>query len=125
MSDLELVLALLLAAAVLVRPAELVSVPHPIALVLGGLALAAVPGLPRIELEPDVVFLLFLPRCCIQRVVLPQSLLLFHASRGRRERYRFARDGAARGLHPQLGPTVTSSAVFLDEGATVTAAFVS
>jgi monovalent cation/hydrogen antiporter len=36
-------------------------VPYPILLVLGGLALGFVPGLPQVELHPDVVFLLFLP----------------------------------------------------------------
>jgi Na+/H+ antiporter len=36
-------------------------IPYPILLVLGGLVLGFVPSLPRPELEPDVVFLLFLP----------------------------------------------------------------
>src|SRR5206468_13120413 len=35
--------------------------PYPILLVLGGLLLGLVPGLPRAELAPDVVFLIFLP----------------------------------------------------------------
>ena len=33
----------------------------PIALVLGGVAISLIPGLPVIELRPDVVFLMFLP----------------------------------------------------------------
>ena len=41
--------------------ARLVGVPYPILLVLGGLVLGLVPGVPEIELEPDLVFLLFLP----------------------------------------------------------------
>jgi CPA1 family monovalent cation:H+ antiporter len=36
-------------------------VPYPIFLVIGGLVLSFVPGLPRIVLRPDLVFLLFLP----------------------------------------------------------------
>ena len=36
-------------------------VPYPIVLVLGGLGLGFVPGLPRVRLDPDIVFLLFLP----------------------------------------------------------------
>ncbi len=36
-------------------------VPYPILLVLGGLVLGFVPGLPRVQLDPDLVFLLFLP----------------------------------------------------------------
>ena len=36
-------------------------VPFPILLVLGGLAIAFVPGLPRFELPPDLVLIGFLP----------------------------------------------------------------
>jgi Na+/H+ antiporter len=36
-------------------------VPYPIVLVLGGLALGAVPGIPDIELDPDLVLVIFLP----------------------------------------------------------------
>lgn len=35
--------------------------PYPIVFVIGGALLAFIPGLPRIAVEPDVVFLLFLP----------------------------------------------------------------
>jgi monovalent cation/hydrogen antiporter len=37
------------------------SVPYPIPLVLGGLVLGLVPGIPDIELEPDLVLVIFLP----------------------------------------------------------------
>jgi CPA1 family monovalent cation:H+ antiporter len=47
--------------AALATLANRIGVPYPILLVLGGLVLGFVPGLPRVELEPDVVFLLFLP----------------------------------------------------------------
>jgi Na+/H+ antiporter len=59
--DVESLLILMLAAALLVRLADLGNVPAPIVLVLGGLAIALVPGLPTVELEPDTVFLVFLP----------------------------------------------------------------
>lgn len=59
--NVESVLLLLLAAALLVRLADLGKIPAPIVLVLGGLGIALVPGLPEIELDPDVVFLVFLP----------------------------------------------------------------
>jgi Na+/H+ antiporter len=59
--DVEYLLLLLIAAAILVRVAEIVHVSAPIVLVIGGLAIALVPGLPRIALPPEVVFLLFLP----------------------------------------------------------------
>src|SRR5829696_1741561 len=58
----ELVLAgLLFCVAVLVTAARVLAVPYPIFLVIGGLALGLVPGLPRIELDPDLVLLVFLP----------------------------------------------------------------
>ena len=59
--DIESILILVLAAALLVRLADLGKVPAPIVLVLGGLAIAFVPGLPDVELEPDTIFLVFLP----------------------------------------------------------------
>jgi CPA1 family monovalent cation:H+ antiporter len=59
--DIESVLLLLLAAALLVRLAEFGKIPAPIVLVLGGLGIALIPGLPEVELDPDVIFLVFLP----------------------------------------------------------------
>jgi len=59
--DIESILVLVLAAALLVRLADLGRIPPPIALVLGGLAIAFIPGLPDVELEPDTIFLVFLP----------------------------------------------------------------
>jgi Na+/H+ antiporter len=59
--DIEYLILLLAAAAVCVRLADLISVPYPIVLVLGGLAIGFVPSLPDLELDPDVVFLVFLP----------------------------------------------------------------
>ena len=61
MNDIEILIALVAAAILLVRVADAISVPYPIVLVLGGLAIGFVPGGPTLELEPDVVFLVFLP----------------------------------------------------------------
>ena len=61
MADIEFILVLLIAAAALVRIADAVNIPSPIVLVLGGLGIALIPGLPRIVLPPDVIFLIFLP----------------------------------------------------------------
>jgi CPA1 family monovalent cation:H+ antiporter len=58
---IEAVIILLVAATALALLARRIGIPYPILLVLGGLALGFVPGLPTIELEPDLVFLLFLP----------------------------------------------------------------
>lgn len=61
------VVVLVVAAAGLSALARVVGVPYPILLVVGGLALGLIPGAPQLELAPDVVFLLFLPRCCTTR----------------------------------------------------------
>jgi Na+/H+ antiporter len=60
-SDVEFLIAVLFAAAVLVRLADLVSIPYPIVLVVGGVGIGFIPGLPAIELAPEAVFLVFLP----------------------------------------------------------------
>jgi monovalent cation/hydrogen antiporter len=61
MSIVELLLVLLFAVALLAFLAGRIHLPYPIVLVLGGLALGFVPGLPSIELQPELIFLLFLP----------------------------------------------------------------
>ncbi|HWK25684.1 MAG TPA: Na+/H+ antiporter [Solirubrobacter sp.] len=61
MGDLELLFALLFAAVLLVRAADFVRVPYPIVLVLAGLALAFVPGMPEVEIDAHVVLLVFVP----------------------------------------------------------------
>ncbi len=37
------------------------SIPYPIALVIGGLGISLIPGLPDIRIEPELIFLMFLP----------------------------------------------------------------
>src|ERR1051325_5257130 len=61
MDVIEVVLGLLVAVAVLALLAKKLPIPYPIILVLGGLSLALVPGLPQVRLEPDLVFVFFLP----------------------------------------------------------------
>src|ERR1043166_2616446 len=61
MDVIEVVLGLLVAVAVLALLAKKLPIPYPILLVLGGLSLALVPGLPQVRLEPDLVFVFFLP----------------------------------------------------------------
>src|SRR3954451_8724736 len=41
--------------------AQRLDVPYPIVLVLGGLAVGAIPGVPEITLNPDLVLVIFLP----------------------------------------------------------------
>jgi CPA1 family monovalent cation:H+ antiporter len=59
--ELEFVILLLLAAAALVRIADVVAIPYPIVLVLAGLAIGLIPALPDATLPPEVFFLVFLP----------------------------------------------------------------
>src|SRR4051794_8006538 len=60
-ADVELFIFLLFAVAVLAGLGLRSGVPYPVALVLGGLVIGLVPGLPSPELDPDVVFFVFLP----------------------------------------------------------------
>jgi Na+/H+ antiporter len=59
--DIEFLMLLLLAIALLAQLAGRFDVPYPVFLVAGGLAIALIPGIPRLRLEPDVVFFVFLP----------------------------------------------------------------
>jgi CPA1 family monovalent cation:H+ antiporter len=60
--EIELVLTLILAAVLaLLIVAEWIRVPYPILLMVGGLALALLPGIPEVELEPELVLLILLP----------------------------------------------------------------
>jgi len=61
MSGLELILVLLVVAAGFEVLAHRLTVPYPVLLVLGGLALATIPGLPPVRIEPQLVLLIFLP----------------------------------------------------------------
>jgi CPA1 family monovalent cation:H+ antiporter len=58
---LELIFILLAAITVLAAVAERTKVPYPVFFVLGGLALGLIPGMPAVELDPETVFVLFLP----------------------------------------------------------------
>jgi Na+/H+ antiporter len=60
-AEIELFVFLLFAVAVLAGLGLRSGVPYPVALVLGGLVIGLVPGLPAPELDPDVVFFVFLP----------------------------------------------------------------
>src|SRR5215831_11388584 len=61
MPEFELVLLLLVAVALIVTLARRLNVPYPILLILGGLVLAALPQVPDIKLDPDIVLVIFLP----------------------------------------------------------------
>src|SRR2546430_1920705 len=59
--QLETVIALLAAVLALATAARRVLIPYPIFLVLGGLVIGVVPNVPTLRLDPDLVFLIFLP----------------------------------------------------------------
>jgi monovalent cation/hydrogen antiporter len=58
---LEALVLLLGAVLILMALARRVLIPYPIFLVLGGLILGFVPGVPAVQLDPEIVFLIFLP----------------------------------------------------------------
>jgi Na+/H+ antiporter len=60
-TDIALVVVLLFAVALLAVASRRIGIPYPILMVVAGLGLGLIPGLPRLELEPDLVFLFFLP----------------------------------------------------------------
>jgi CPA1 family monovalent cation:H+ antiporter len=61
--EVEIILvALLVSVAVLSAAARAINVPYPIVLVVGGAIMGVAPiGLPEVELEPDLVLVIFLP----------------------------------------------------------------
>ena len=61
MHQAEIIVLLFTAVGVLAVLAHKITLPYPIVLVLGGLALSFVPRLPAVNLNPDVVFYFILP----------------------------------------------------------------
>jgi CPA1 family monovalent cation:H+ antiporter len=62
MDQAEIILvALLFAVVVLSAFARRLDIPYPIVLVVGGVALGLIPGLPDVRLDPQLVLLIFLP----------------------------------------------------------------
>src|SRR3990172_4762899 len=66
----ELLVALFAAAVALAWLARRARVPYPIALVLGGAALAFVPGLPRFPRDPTLILVIVLPPVLYQAALL-------------------------------------------------------
>lgn len=61
MPSIEIVVGLFVLTIPLVAIARRAEIPYPVVLVLGGLVLGFVPGLPRIQLQPNLVLVVFLP----------------------------------------------------------------
>lgn len=61
MTNVTIVILLLTVITALSELADRVKIPYPILLVLVGIAIGLVPGLPTVSLDPELVFLIFLP----------------------------------------------------------------
>ena len=61
LTQVEIVIMLLGVMLALTTLSRRLLIPYPILLVIGGLCLALIPGLPTVRLNPDLVFLVFLP----------------------------------------------------------------
>lgn len=59
--DVLLILFLLAGVLFLIMLANKFRISYPIFLVIGGLALSLIPGVPHIRIDPDIIFLIFLP----------------------------------------------------------------
>ena len=59
--NLLLILALLFGISMLAMLSEMLKISYPIFLVIAGLLISFIPGIPIVTLHPDIVFLLFLP----------------------------------------------------------------
>jgi len=59
--NLLLVLSLLFVISILTMLSSKLKIAYPIFLVIGGLLISLIPGIPHITLHPDLVFLIFLP----------------------------------------------------------------
>jgi CPA1 family monovalent cation:H+ antiporter len=66
MDTFELIVALMAAVVALVWLANRFNLPYPMLLMAGGLALAIMPWTPTIELDPEVVLVIFLPPILFQ-----------------------------------------------------------
>ncbi|MBS1680442.1 MAG: Na+/H+ antiporter [Bacteroidetes bacterium] len=61
MGNITIVILLLAIVTALAEVADRIKIPYPIMLVLVGIGVSLIPGLPDISLNPNIVFLLFLP----------------------------------------------------------------
>ncbi|MEA2621693.1 MAG: monovalent cation/hydrogen antiporter [Chloroflexota bacterium] len=61
MAEFELILLILVVVAIIVTIARKIGIPYPILLVVGGLGIGLMPGVPRIQLDPDLALVVFLP----------------------------------------------------------------
>lgn len=61
MNNITIIILLLTVITALSELTDRIKIPFPILVVLVGMAIGLVPGLPEVSLDPDIVFLIFLP----------------------------------------------------------------
>lgn len=61
MQDIALIIILLAVVTALSEITDKVKIPYPILLVMAGIGIGVFPGLPSISLDPEIIFLVFLP----------------------------------------------------------------
>ena len=61
MQNIATVIILLALVTALAEVTDRIKIPYPILLVLSGIGIGLIPGLPSVSLSPEVVFLIFLP----------------------------------------------------------------
>ncbi len=61
MQNISIIIILLAIVTALAQVTDKIRIPYPILLVLAGMGIGFVPWLPNVSLDPDIVFLLFLP----------------------------------------------------------------
>src|SRR3954471_18430873 len=61
MHSFEILIGLLLIALILAVTVKRLNFPYPIALVMAGFAIASIPGVPHIRIDPEVIFYILLP----------------------------------------------------------------
>jgi len=79
MQTAELILVLLAVSAAMGALAYRLAIPHPVLLVLGGAVLPFIPHVPRLTLDPEAIFILFVPPL-LYRTAATTSLRDFRAS---------------------------------------------
>lgn len=80
MIEHQLIVSILLIVAIclLLMVSHRIKVAYPVMLVLGGIALSFVPGMPRLRIHPDMIFLVFLPPILYEAAVANSWKELWH-----------------------------------------------
>ena len=61
LQDLAFYLTLVIVIVLLIMLAKKIKVAYPVLLVLAGLGISFIPGTPIVEIEPELIFFIFLP----------------------------------------------------------------